>query len=90
MRLVGRSKIRARLEHVDRKVRQIKDFAHKEFQAITPIRTGNARKRTNRINRGVEAAYPYANRLNEGYSRQAPQGMTDPTVDKIQAYVRKI
>jgi len=90
MRLVGKSKIIARIDQVGAKVRKVKDFAHEEFRKITPIRTGNARKRTNRINRGVEAAYPYANRLNEGHSRQAPKGMTDPTVDKIQEYVRKL
>lgn len=90
MRIVGRSKIRARIQEVDRKVNRIKDHAHEEFRKITPIRTGNARSKTNRINRGVEAAYPYANRLNDGYSRQAPKGMTDPTVEKIQQYVRKI
>ena len=90
MRIVGRSKIKARLQEVDRKVNRIKDFAHEEFRKITPIRTGNARSKTNRINRGVEAAYPYANKLNDGFSRQAPKGMTDPTVEKIQQFVRKI
>ena len=90
MAIVGRSKIQARMELVERKVGKIKDFAADEFRKITPIRTGNARSKTNRINAGVEAAYPYANKLNDGHSRQAPQGMTDPTVDKIRDYVRKI
>ena len=90
MRLVGRSKIQARLNEIDRKVNRIKDHAHEQFRKITPIRTGNARSKTNRINRGVEAAYPYANKLNDGHSRQAPQGMTDPTVEQIREYVRKI
>jgi len=90
MAIVGRSKIKARMEEVERKVGKIKDFAHEEFRAITPIRTGNARSKTNRTNVGVEAAYPYANALNDGRSRQAPQGMTAPTVDKISDYVRKM
>jgi F0F1-type ATP synthase gamma subunit len=90
MRLVGKSKIQARLNEIDRKVNRIKDHAHEEFRKITPIRTGNARSKTNRINRGVEAAYPYANKLNDGFSRQAPTGMTDPTVEAIREFVRKI
>lgn len=89
-RLVGRSKIRARLQTLGRKVDQIKDFAHSEFQKTTPIRTGNARKNTNRVNVGIEANYDYANKLNNGYSRQAPEGMTTPTVEAIQAYVRRM
>lgn len=90
MRLVGKSKIQARLNEIDRKVNRIKDHAHEEFRKITPIRTGNARSKTNRINRGVEAAYHYANKLNDGFSRQAPKGMTDPTVEAIREFVRKI
>lgn len=90
MALVGRSKIKTRLERLERDVGKIKDFAADEFRKITPIRTGNARSKTNRINAGVEAAYPYANALNDGFSRQAPQGMTAPTVDKISDYVRKM
>jgi hypothetical protein len=90
MPLVGRSKISARLDEVERKIRQIKDRAHEKFQEVTPIRTGNAKSKTRRIADGVEADYPYANRLNEGYSRQAPKGMTEPTVEDIQDYVRRI
>jgi len=90
MRIVGRSKITGRLNSIERKVKAIRDFAADEFRKITPIRTGNARSKTNRIREGVEAAYPYANRLNEGYSSQAPKGMTDPTVDRIRDYVRKM
>lgn len=90
MALVGRSKIQARLDEVERKVRQIKDRAHEKFQEVTPIRTGNAKSKTRRIADGVEADYPYADRLNEGYSRQAPKGMTEPTVEEIQNFVRRI
>lgn len=90
MALVGRSKIKLRLGEVDRQVNRIKDFAAEEFRSITPIRTGNARNKTRRIQQGVEANYGYANRLNDGYSKQAPDGMTKPTVEAIQAFVRRI
>lgn len=90
MALVGRSKIRARLTEVDRQVNRIKDYASEEFRSITPIRTGNARSKTRRVQQGIEANYHYANRLNDGYSKQAPDGMTKPTVEAIQAFVRRI
>lgn len=90
MRLVGKSKIKGRLKDLDRAVGRIRDYAADEFRKTTPIRTGNARSKTSRIRKGVEAAYPYANRLNEGYSSQAPDGMTKPTVERIKEYVRKM
>jgi len=90
MALVGRSKIRARLTEVDRQVNRIKDYAAEEFRSITPIRTGNARSKTRRVQQGIEANYHYATRLNDGYSKQAPDGMTKPTVEAIQAFVRRI
>lgn len=89
-KLIGKSKIRARFKNLSSKIDQIKDFAHQEFQSITPVRTGNARNNTKRINVGIEANYDYANRLNTGYSKQAPDGMTKPTVEAIQAYVRRM
>ena len=56
------------------------------FKAITPIRSGNARAHTNLKNDIITADYSYAEKLDEGYSSQAPQGMTDPT----KAYALKI
>jgi hypothetical protein len=55
------------------------------FKAHTPIDTGNARSRTSLNKDTIHAAYPYAQRLDQGYSRQAPDGMSKPT----EAYVQK-
>ena len=55
------------------------------FKAHTPIRTGNARSRTVIKNDTIVAAYPYAQRLDNGYSSQAPDGMSRPT----EAYIKK-
>jgi hypothetical protein len=59
--------------------------AYTFFKAHTPIRTGNARSRTSLNKDTIHAAYPYAQRLDNGYSPQAPDGMTKPT----EAYVQK-
>jgi hypothetical protein len=54
------------------------------FIAHTPIRTGNARSHTDlRGKTTIVADYPYAERLDEGYSPQAPAGMSRPTEDHI-------
>lgn len=60
---------------------------HKYYRNKTPIRSGNARSKTSRNDLTIKSAYPYAGRLDEGWSTQAPQGMTDPTSDKIDEYV---
>jgi hypothetical protein len=59
------------------------------FKSITPIDTGNARSKTEFNVSRIEGNYPYAARLNEGYSRQAPSGMTDPTIEYARDQLRK-
>lgn len=61
---------------------------HKYFQSITPIDTGNARNKTKQSSKSILGNYDYVNKLNEGYSRQAPNGMTDPTIEFIRDKIR--
>ena len=58
------------------------------FKDKTPIRTGNARSKTKTEVRRtrINADYPYAGRLDEGWSKQAPKGMSDPTI----AYLEQV
>jgi hypothetical protein len=63
--------------------------AHKVFYANTAIRTGNARRNTNLYQNVIEANYPYAQRLDQGYSPQRPNGMTKPTMAFLKDYVKK-
>jgi hypothetical protein len=53
--------------------------AYDYFVDSTPIRSGNARRSTRLQGDTINANYAYAERLDEGYSRQAPKGMTGPT-----------
>jgi hypothetical protein len=48
---------------------------------------GNARRKTVLKDNEIQANYPYAQRLEEGYSSQAPNGMTEPTLKEIRDYV---
>lgn len=68
-------------------VDKVSDIAYKAFVKNTPIRSGNARRNTKKSGHTINADYPYAQRLEEGYSKQAPQGMTEPTLEEVRKYV---
>ena len=65
------------------------DQAYDYFKAKTPIRSGNARRNTKLRNKTIHAEYHYAGRLDEGYSNQARNGMTDPTVDFVVSEINR-
>lgn len=50
---------------------------------------GNAKKHTIKSGDEIRANYPYAQRLDNGWSRQSPQGMVKPTIAAIRAYIKK-
>ena len=51
----------------------------REFQALTPIDTGNARSQTQLRSREIVADYPYAQRLDDNWSKQTRgQGIVAP------------
>jgi len=54
------------------------------FVDSTPIRSGNARRSTSLRGNTIDANYAYAQRLDEGYSRQSPKGMSGPTEKFLQ------
>lgn len=89
-RRVGGSRIAADMARIRSELPSIVDVAFREFVSETPIRTGNARRSTSRQSNKIVANYNYANRLNAGWSRQSPDGMTDPTVDAIRQRVESI
>lgn len=80
----------------------ISQYAYKSFKDNTPVgdpnrwkskskpknyKPGNARRKTILRGNQIEANYPYAQRLEEGWSSQAPKGMTEPTLEDIRKYV---
>lgn len=64
--------------------------AHAEFVSLTPIRSGNARRRTDLVGSTIRADYPYAERLDNGWSKQAPRGMTKPFEKWFERRVKQI
>ena len=68
--------------------RLLLDEGYKFFKAATPIDQGNARKRTTKQGPdSIHADYAYATRLNKGWSNQARDGMSKPTIEHIQKYI---
>ena len=61
-----------------KQLEQIPVQALQEFVKLTPKDTGRARSNTTLRNETIVANYPYARRLDEGWSKQAPRGMTKP------------
>jgi hypothetical protein len=84
------SNIQRRIQTVTRRLNQLPAEFHREFVDNTPIDTGNARRKTDLRSDSVVADYDYSVRLQEGYSRQAPDGMRDPTIDTIRQRLNRL
>lgn len=88
MRRVGQNKMKSRLREIERFLDRLPGEMHDEFVKQTPIRTGNAKRSTELKRDEIQGNYAYANRLNKGWSRQAPQGMTEPTIEFARTKLR--
>ena len=78
------------LTKLQKGLKKIPQDAYQFFVAQTPIRTGNARRNTSLSKDTIVADYPYAQRLDDGYSRQAPTGMVKPTEAFVKRQVKKL
>jgi hypothetical protein len=67
-----------------------KAYQYFKVDAPTPIKSGNARRNTILKDHEIQANYPYAKRLDEGYSKQAPDGMSKPTIEEIRRMVDRV
>ena len=87
---VIKNTITPKLSDIQDKLAFVPYDAYQVFWRNTPKRTGNARRNTKLVKETIEANYDYAQRLDEGYSRQSPQGMTKPTEVFIKQTLNKI
>ena len=58
------------------------------MRSITPIRSGNARRNTFSDGNMIKAEYPYAKRLDEGWSKQNQIGLIEPTLQYLEKYIQ--
>jgi hypothetical protein len=68
---------------------KLADEGAKFMKSITPIKSGNAKRNTNANGNMIEARYPYAKRLDEGWSKQNQIGLIQPTIDHLEELIRK-
>ena len=78
------------LNRIQTQLNQLPRQAHDFWVKATPRRTGNARNKTRLSGNTIHANYPYAQRLDDGYSRQAPQGMSEPTNNFLTRLIQRI
>lgn len=63
----------------------------KSITPIAPVNGGNARRNTTLKGDEIQANYPYAQRLDQGWSKQfGGKGMTKPTDEFIVKEIKKI
>lgn len=82
--------ITSSLLRIQKELDRVPEQAHQVFVDNTPVRSGNARRKTQLKGNEIQAKYAYAKRLDEGYSKQSPQGMVEPTERFIKRRVGQI
>jgi hypothetical protein len=62
------------------------------FYEETPVRSGNARRNTkfDKRKKKIHADYPYAQRLDDGWSKQSPRGMSEPAQKAMGKYAKQV
>jgi hypothetical protein len=87
------------LKRIQKKLNNVPKEAYKEFVKVTPVKTGNAKRKTKLKGKTIVADYPYAQVLDKGRhmtsrgmrgSEQAPEGMSKPTTEFIKQTIDKI
>jgi hypothetical protein len=78
------------LNKIQRQLANVPSNAHRFFVSVTPKDTGNARSKTTLSGNRIDANYPYAQRLNRGWSKQAPRGMVQPTIRFLRRLIQSI
>jgi hypothetical protein len=88
---VDTSVLNARLKKQQTALANLPSQGLVEFQKLTPRDTGNARSRTLLKGKNdIVGDYAYAQRLDRGWSKQAPQGMIKPFTKWWTDQIKKI
>jgi hypothetical protein len=70
------------------RVRLISDDLFRTIKRRTPVKSGRAKKgwkqsRESKMRYSISNRVPYINRLDNGYSKQAPNGIVRPAVTEV-------
>jgi len=77
------------LSKLEKVLEDLPEKAYDTWVDATPKRSGNARQKTRLKSDTIHADYAYANRLNQGSSRQAPKGMSEVTDRALELHLKK-
>ena len=93
VKLAGKLDTRDLVKQVDKIIDDVAKRTLKEAKANTPIRSGRARRSWTIDSSGpglfeVQNSVPYIEQLEKGRSKQAPRGITKPTVRTITGYIK--
>jgi hypothetical protein len=81
-------------KEVEQQIDVVAQVYLEEAQKATPIKSGRARRSWNKdVQRQgftVENTVPYIGRLEEGYSKQAPKGITGPTLRRANKRTQRL
>lgn len=78
------------LDKIQKQLDNLPREAFNFWVSVTPIDKGGARRKTKLRGMTIVADYPYAQRLNEGWSKQAPDGMAKPTEEFLEQRMKEI
>jgi hypothetical protein len=90
MSVTIKDNITSSLKRINKQISNLPKEAFTQFVKDTPIRSGNARRKTRLSGNKIVAGYNYAQKLDEGFSKQAPDGMTKPTEQFIEKRMAEI
>lgn len=85
---ISRNRMGPSIGKIVSKFNELPKDAYEFWKKTTPIRTGNARRRTRLQGSKIKANYQYAVPLDKGRSSQAPKGMSKPTEEYIKYTIR--
>lgn len=68
-------------------LQKLPEVAYDLWLENTPKNSGNARKKTRLKGNTIHADYAYAKRLNQGSSKQAPSGISEPTAKALNKHL---
>jgi hypothetical protein len=78
------------LQRIQKQIQALPQQAFATWVANTPVRSGNARRKTRLQGTEIQANYNYAVPLDQGSSKQSPDGMSRPTELFLERQLKKI
>jgi hypothetical protein len=87
--MANEDRITPSLQKIESELKRLPQQAYEFWVSKTPERSGNAKSKTKLRDGNIVADYAYAKRLDQGWSSQAPEGMSKPTEQFIKQTLDK-